>query len=59
MNKIMKGYGVGSILERTSYSKSLMGKARNSSRAILELDIYRKNQDTKKRLCQLTRKREL
>ena len=57
MYKTMKGYGVGSVLERTSYSKRYKDEKISSSRAVLELDVYKKEKDTNKRLCQLIRRK--
>ena len=58
MNKIMKGYGVWSVLERTSYTNRMVDKRCCSSRAVLELDVYKRDKSTKKKIWRLLKIRK-
>lgn len=48
----MKGYSVGSVLERDSYAKSTYEKRETSNRSIMELDVYNRTDNDKHNLCE-------
>ena len=54
----MKGYGVSSVLERASYSKPLFSTSNNSKRAILELDVYNRDNGIKTNLWQQIKRKK-
>ena len=50
INKTMKGYSVGSVLERASYAKSTYEKRETSNRSIMELAVYNRTDNAKHNL---------